>query len=239
MTLPAFNALRPQPDLGRLRSVQLAVEVIDAVTLNRVTDGLAVTVDGLSSAPIINSGGQFVWLLPRQGGPFPTPVPVRVSVDPGRLPFGPARVDLPAVLPSPPLIRVELPPRRDYPFAAGVGGIRATLVRDLNDSPLQPLTGVPVWLQWQDASSTTKPWMDAPGRSTTDASGDFVAVVRLTGAQQPVLVTNQLNLRLVATYTSVTQHSNPFQVPQGRVIDLPDPAALNKKPAFAWTGFSP
>jgi hypothetical protein len=239
VTLLTDIRMHPLPDRGLLRRVQLAVEVLDSVSLNRVTAGLNVSVQGLVARPIVNSGGQFVWLLPREGGPLPVPVPTKVTVDPGRLPFAPADVALPAALPSPPLIRVELTPRRDYAFAAGVAGIRATLVRDLTDDPLQPLTGVPVWLQWQDASVAAKPWVDGPIRSVTDANGDFAAVLRLTQAQQPVLGANGVSLRLLATYTGITQHSNAFQIPQGRVADMPGPADSNKKPAFAWTGFSP
>jgi hypothetical protein len=44
------------------REAMLAVELLDAVTLERVTQGVEVTATGLTGKPIVNYGGLFVWL---------------------------------------------------------------------------------------------------------------------------------------------------------------------------------
>ena len=45
-----------------LREAMLAVELLDPVTLERVSHGVKVTAVGLTSTPIVNFGGLFVWL---------------------------------------------------------------------------------------------------------------------------------------------------------------------------------
>src|ERR1043165_4088706 len=44
------------------REAMLAVELLDAVTLARVQQGVEVTAKGLTGKPIVNHGGLFVWL---------------------------------------------------------------------------------------------------------------------------------------------------------------------------------
>ena len=44
------------------RHVLFAVELLDAVTLERVSEGVEVIAEGLHGKPIVNAGGLFVWL---------------------------------------------------------------------------------------------------------------------------------------------------------------------------------
>ncbi len=90
------------------RNVLFAVEVLDAVTLDRVTQGLRVTAPGLKGNPIVNAGGLFVWL--RED---PTALQ-KVSIDTGVLPY--ESTEIAAAQVQMPLSVVELAPRSNYPF---------------------------------------------------------------------------------------------------------------------------
>src|SRR6185369_12833411 len=43
------------------REAMLAVELLDSVTLERITQGPKVTAKGLAGKPVMNAGGLFVW----------------------------------------------------------------------------------------------------------------------------------------------------------------------------------
>src|SRR5215813_12872832 len=77
------------------RRSTFAIELLDAVTLARVTQGVTVTANGLHGKPIINAGGLFVWLL-EDLAPLQN-----VSIDPGTLPYEQIELD-PADLTLPP-----------------------------------------------------------------------------------------------------------------------------------------
>jgi len=227
-------------DTGRVRRAHFAVEVLDAVTLSRVVTGITLTVGGMTTQPLTNAGGLFVWTLPRDGGPISVPVPVSISVDPGRLPYEKASMAVPPIdIAKPPLLSVPLAPRRDYPFAPGVAGVRATLTQDATVKPFQPLAQVPVWLQWVDPAISVTTWVDSPVRSLTNDDGDFAAIARIAVSQSAGLdAQGHLRLRLAAVYSSITQYSPEFAIPQGRVVNVTDPMdpAI---PAFGWTTFTP
>jgi hypothetical protein len=217
-----FDTYLP-PETSRVRRVRLAAEVLDGVTLSRVSDGLRLTARGLLGAPIVNAGGLFVWLA--EAGRDP----VSVSVDPGWLPFDPQQAAVPA-LPER-LVRVELAPRRAYPFPDGATGIRSRLIQNRNDDPPVPVAGVPAWLQWIDDGQAGTPPVDAPVRGRTDESGDFAATVRFAPTQVPGLDAHgRLRVRLAATRAGVTLRSLELQIAEGRVTEAP---------AFAWNEFQP
>jgi len=209
---------------SRVRRVRLAAEVLDGVTLSRISDGLTLTAQGLRGAPIVNAGGLFVWL--EEAGRDP----VSVSIDTGSLPLDPQVANVPA-LPER-LVRVELAPQRAYPFPGGVTAIRGLLIQNRNDDPPVPVTGVPAWLQWIDDNQAGTTWVDTPVRGRTDANGDFAATARFTPAQVPRLDSQgRLRVRLAATQAGITLKSPELQIAEGRVTDVPK--------SFAWNEFQP
>jgi hypothetical protein len=207
-----------------LRKVLFAVEVLDAVTLGRVSQGLKLAAKGLKGEPIVNTGGLFVWL--KEGNSQP----LEVRVDAGSTPFEGRTVPVGA-LPDR-LLRIELAPRRAYPFAPGVTGVKGTLVARRNDHPPVPVAGATVWLRWIDDNANGTTWMDAPTRSTTSPKGDFVAILRLSPAQLPRLdAAGPVRLRLAADRGPLGTLASPeMALPQGRVASA--------QSTFAWDEFS-
>src|SRR5260221_422241 len=121
-----MNGAQPiQLQVAYERHALFAIELLDAVTLQRVSEGIEVTAEGLRGKPIVNYGGLFVWLEEKLD-----PLQ-KISIDPGVLPYErvertKAQLNLP---PAPqPLTTIELPPRVDYPFAVGMSGVRGTLI---------------------------------------------------------------------------------------------------------------
>ena len=223
---------------GRWRKVLFAVEVLDAVTLERLSEGLEVEADGLRGKPRRNVGGVFVWLDEDL-----TPLR-KVTVDPQRLPYEP--VELPrAALKLPPETNVvELPPRTDYPFTAGITGMRGALfeTRPAPPSPPTPVAGAEVRLRWLDEDGTT--WRDAPTAATArkerGKEGDFVAFVRFAPGDAPKLdAKSALSVRVVATRGGATRTSAALALPLGHVADPstyePGADAL----LFAWDELTP
>src|SRR6185503_7127229 len=107
------------------RRSSFGIELLDAVTMSRVSYGVKVTAEGLQGRPVVNSGGVFVWLEEDL-----TPLQ-RLSIDPGILPYEKVELDRADLTlpPNPrPLTTVELSPRVDYTFAPGVTGLRGTLI---------------------------------------------------------------------------------------------------------------
>lgn len=216
----SFATQQPS-ETAYLRRMRFAVEVLDAVTLARISNGLKVTVTGMGGKPIMNWGGLYVWL--EEGDHQPE----QVIVEPGALPY--QGVSVPAAPDS--LMRIELAPSRDYPFSTGITGLRTTLL-ETSGSPHTPAVGAEIWLQWIDDTSAGTTWVDAPTHSRTDNCGDFVAVLRLTPTQAPRLdqATGDIRVRLHAKHASTELNSTEFLLPQGRVTD--------HKP-FAWDEFLP
>lgn len=204
------------------RDVLLAVEVIDAVTLERVTHGLQVRASGLAAAPIVNHGGLFVWLEPGGGTSAGT-----VTVEPGDLPY--LRVDdVPAPAPPQRLLRIELMPRGDYVFDAGLTGIRASL-RTSSPPPAPVVAGARVQLQWIDDDAPGNTWITTSPEATTDPAGDFAAFVRLGPDEVPRLdaSTARLRARLRVRHAGTTFLSAETLLTVGRMTDAALPLALS------------
>jgi hypothetical protein len=213
------------------RHALFAVELLDAVTLQRVSAGIVVTADGLRGRPIVNYGGLFVWLEEKLDSLQ------KVSVDPGVLPYErvertKAQLNLP---PAPqPLTTIELPPRVDYPFAVGVTGVRGALVEDHMTVPADPVPGAEITLRWLDDTSV---WHDAPTSSHTNDAGDFVSTLRLSAGDVPLVDGGgALTLRLRVRRDALNERqSGDLKVPQGRIAD---PATLNAL-SVAWDELQP
>ncbi len=201
------------------------LELLDPVTLARVTAGVKVVGEGLAApVPTVNSSGLFVWL-----GTDTTTL-LRVSVDPQQQPFDPIEllpVDLNLTFPPAPITTVELSPRLDYPLPAGTTAARGTLLE--TRLPRTPLADARVWLRWLDEDGTS--WFDAPTISRTNAGGDMVVVLRVTATDAPLVdAGGAMTVRVVAQRNGVSRHSGDLKLPQGRVADPTTLSAL----VLAW-----
>ena len=207
------------------RRVLLAVELLDAVTLTRVSEGVKVIAEGLQGKPIINSSGCFVWIIENNA------TIQKLSVEPGVQPYEPHKLD--GLQVKKPLTTIELQPTVDYPFAPGITGLRGTLI-ERNTTPREPVAGAEVRLRWLDDNGN---WNDTPTVSKTrEKSGDFVSILRLAPKEKPVIDANgAVTVRLQITRNGSTRSSNNLSLLQGRITD---PTVLNPL-TFAWDELQP
>ena len=207
-----FDIYEP-PELAYHRRVLFAIEVLDAVTLERVTQGLKVKALGLKGLPIVNAGGLFVWLSEDLNALQ------NVTIEPGVLPF--ESVEIPAAQLKIPLSIVELSPRSAYPFPPGLTAIRGALIEErvAPPAPPQPVQDAGVRLMWLDDDGTT--WHDSPVRSHTGAQGDFATILRFAPDEVPRLSADgALTVRLHARRAGQSElKTAAFTLPQGRVTD--------------------
>jgi hypothetical protein len=195
------------------RDVKFVVELLDPVTLERVSQGLTVTATGLTGRPIVNLGGHFVWLEE-------SAVPQRVRVDPGTLRYEPE--DLPAPLPPARLLRVLLRPKAGYAFGSGVTAVRSSLYESIATPPV-PVPGVTVGMQWLDDGAAIPAWVDSAPPARTSAAGDFVTFVRFAATAVPGLdATGRLRARFTFERSGAppVRISPEFSLTQGRTTDL-------------------
>lgn len=215
------------------RRVLFAIELLDAVTLSRVSQGLEVVADGLLGKPIVNASGSFVWLN-EDIGPLQ-----KITIDPGVLPY--EAVEYPGskvkervtTETKAPMITIELQPRVDYAFAPGVTGLRGTLI-EKRVHPSAPVGNAAVRLQWLDDEHQ---WRTAPTTSHTDnRRGDFVSVLRLAPTEVPFVEKGEVTVRLRASRNGGTERrSDDLKLSQGRITD---PSTLNPL-TFAWDELQP
>lgn len=215
------------------RRVLFGIELLDAVTLSRVSQGVKVVAGGLLGKPIVNTSGLFVWLqedVTNLG---------KVSIDPGTLPYEglelePAQLNLPPVKPA--LTTIELQPKVGYSFAFGITGLRGTLIEERVNppQPSTPVRNAAVRLQWLDVDNN---WRIAPTISHTDPKrGDFVSILRLSPIEVPHLEQGEVTVRLLASRDGgLERRSDNFRLPQGRVTD---PSTSNPL-IFAWDELQP
>ena len=221
-----FNIHLPL-EVAYKRDVLFALELLDAVTLTRVSQDVTVKADGLNGKPIVNASGFFVWLKEQPG------TVNEISIDPGVLPY--ESVTVPASQVTLPLTTVELQPRVSYPFAAGITGLRGTMIEAvavLPDSPT-PVGDAEVYLRWLDENGI---WRDSPTKSKTDKKrGDFVSILRLAPTEKPDLQGSAVTVRLRVIRNGNERGSTDFQLQQGRITD---PTTLNPL-TFAWDDLLP
>jgi hypothetical protein len=198
------------------RKATLAVEVLDAVTLQRMSRGITVEAKGVRSKPVVNHGGLFVWRGDDFAG-FDG-----VTVDPGALPF--AGVDLAQADVALPLHTVALQPRVNYAFAPGTTAIRGSLIETVPPPGIDPtpVRNASIRLEWLDDDGTT--WHQPPQRFITDVRGEFAAFIPFVPADLPQLAAGgTLTLKLIANRAPPGQPANEksiqFAHPQGRVTD--------------------
>jgi hypothetical protein len=216
---------------GYLRHSMFAVELLDAVTLSRVSQGVRVVAEGLRGRPTVNAGGLFVWRT-EPIGPLQ-----KVRIDPGTRPYEPVERDRGQLQLPPaavPLTTIELPPRLDYPFAPGISGARGTLI-ETRGGPPEPVSQAEVRFRWLDDDGAT--WRDAPTTSHTNADGDFVSILRFGPGDVPRLsAAKELTVRLwVRRDSASVRRSADLFLAQGRISDRSTVSALT----FAWDELLP
>lgn len=219
-------------DLAYSRKVLFAVELLDPVTLERVSQGIKVVAEGLRGKPTLNASGQFVWLKEDI-----TPLS-SISIDPVSLPYQSETVPADELkLPSdkPPIKSIELLPRTDYVPVTGTTGIRGSVVED-RTMPVLAVGDADVRMQWVDEDNVT--WRDAPGRSRTNKVGDFVAVLRFASTDTPHVdpVAETLTVRLfVKRSDGRERHTASMRIKQGSIEDASTQHGL----IFAWDEMQP
>jgi hypothetical protein len=214
------------PEIAYTREGMLAVEVLDAVTLERVTQGLDVIAKGIAEKPVVNHGGLFVWVK-QDATKF-----AGLTIDPFSAPF--ERVELTAAQVNRPIHSVQLNPLPSYPFAPGITAVRGRLVESDSMPPQMPRVAIPgatMRFEWLDDDGTTwHPWQ-AP--RVTTKTGDFTAMVRLArgrvheGSPPPppkpdeprIDAAGNLSVRVTARRANGTQKQKIHPLPQGRVTD--------------------
>lgn len=216
-----------------MRRVLFAIELLDAVTLDRVSYGVKeVKAHGLRGKPIVNQGGLFVWLNED------IEQLRHISIDPGVLPYEQtelSRAELNLERDSSqqkwPLTSIELSPRLDYPFGAGITGLRGTLVEERGRP--DAISNAEVWLLWLDQDGN---WREAPTRShTTAIGGDFVAILRLVPTDEPQLSSGSLTVRLRFRRNGDERNSAAQNIRQGRV----ESPSIPNQFVFAWVELEP
>jgi hypothetical protein len=209
--------IRLEPRPPRIRRGLFALELLDPVTLVRVSQGVKVVAEGLRAKPIVNAGGLFVW--PEEDiGRLRS-----VSIDPQTLPYEkiellPADLQLPPV--RPPITTIMLSPCVNYPFSAGITGLRGMLVEERVSAPgpRTPVVNAEVRPRWLDEDGVT--WRDSPASSRTDAKGSFAAFLRLAPADAPQLSpAGAVSVRLRVIRETRQRDSAVLTLPQGRIAD--------------------
>jgi len=207
------------------RHVLFAVELLDAVTLLRVREGVDVIAQGLKSNPIVNSSGLFVWLA----GDLAQLE--KITIEPGTLPYQRVEIEKTEVAQKK-LTTIELSPRPDYSFAGGVTALRGTLIEEPAPRHRDPVRDAFVNLQWLDQDGN---WKDAPTISRTENSGDFAAVLRFAPTDAPKLDSGAFTVRLCARRgTLAPRVSTDLKMLQGHISE---PATFSQDPndlVFAW-----
>jgi hypothetical protein len=216
--------VHPSQDKIARRRVLFALELLDAVTLARVSQGVQVKAHGLQGEPIVNASGLFVWLYEDIGRLQ------KISINPGVLPY--ENVELTGAQLELPLPPIELSPRVDYAFGAGITGLRGTLVEERERA--EPVLDAEVHLRWMDQDGN---WHDAPTRShTAEKGGDFVAILRLAPSEVPQLdAKGNLAVRLRVKRGEDERGSADQKVLQGRVANPSTPNQF----VFAWDELEP
>lgn len=210
-----FEVHRPLERAWR-REVLFALEVLDGVSLARLSCGLRVTAKGLARSPLVNSRGLFVWL--KEGAALPT----EIVIEPLRLPYEPARVAGAAI--QRPFTQVLLAPRRDYPFAPGDTGVKAMLIETrppvtVPPTPAVAVAGASAWLEWKDDDNVT--WRASPVRGASDERGGVALALRLGANDLPRLdAAGAITARVRADRAGVQRaYDLPFPLPMGRVAE--------------------
>ncbi len=187
------------------RDVLFAVELLDAVTLERIGPGMTVTAEGLQGKPVVNNSGFFVWLQED------FEQLEKLVVNSGRLPYEyveKAKADV-----QRPLTSIELSPRPDYSFPSGITGLLGTLLEERPPRPRIPVANAKLYLKWLDDLGNLQ---DPPTISHTNENGDFVVFLRFAQNEVPqVDAKGALTVRLQVVRDSETRRSPDLKLTRG------------------------
>lgn len=205
---------------SRERNVLFALELLDAVTLERLNNGIRVQAQGLQGEPISNAGNLFVWLKQDASNL------AMISVDAGDSPYQSVELDRSEI--QFPLTTRHMVPRVNYPFQAGVTGLRGMLLE--SKSGVAPVLDAKIHLRWLNDQGI---WQDAaPVSQTSVDKGGFVAILRLLPGDAPELDSSgALSVRLRASRPSTPpRDSTLLTLIAGRLLD---------PMTFAWDELQP
>lgn len=219
-----MNDFADTPELAYRRKVRFAAEVLDALTLERITHGLELRASGMQAPAVVNWGGLFVWLEDGSAAG-----PQQITVDPGALPYGAATAAAP-VAPQR-LVQIALAPGRGYRFAPGTTALRLTLIES-DSGPRAPVAGAELWLRWIGPGDGGSSWTDSPVRSRSDQRGDATVALRFAPADDPGKdAAGKLRVQLWAQRGTDVASAGELALAPGRVTDSTAP--------FAWNLFNP
>lgn len=208
------------PESAYQRKVLFAAEVLDGVTMERVSRGLDVSASAMRGTPVVNASGIFVWL--DEGVAL---APQQITVSTGLLPY--LGTSAPSPLPPQRLVQIQLAPGRGYNFQAGVTALRFTLIESDAGAPVAA-ADTEVFLRWFDAGAAV-PWTDAPLRSRTDARGEASVTLRFGRDDEPAKAAGgALRARVCAQRGGAVTMSVEIGLAEGRVTDHPTAFALNQ-----------
>ena len=205
------------------RTVAIAAEIVDGVSLRRIRSGIEVGATGLKRAPVVNASGLWIWIS--EAGATAQAI---VVISPDGIYAGASTTPV-----APPACRrIELAPTPRYRFGPGTTAMRGTLVERTGSSILgtgstTPVGGALIRLQWTDDNG----WHDAPLASPTDADGAFAAVLRLPAEAEAVSdADGALSVRLTITRGSLVRTSAALPLRPGAVRSLSQPLIWDELP---------
>ena len=205
--------------LAYTRDVMFAVELVDSVTLQRLSRNIQVDAEGLTRAPILNSSDIFVWLKEDFDQLK------RLLIKPGMRPYEPVELEPNQI--SRPLTKISLAPRADYLFPSGITGLRGRLIESRFGTPT-PVSDANVLLQWKGEDGV---WRNGKTLTrTVPNSGDFVSFLRFGPMDEPETATSMITVRLQAKRSFSNRRSDSFQLHSGRITN---PSTENQL-VFAW-----
>jgi hypothetical protein len=213
------------------RDVLFAVELLDAVTLERVGGDIKVIAEGLQGKPIVNKSGLFVWLQEDYEQLE------KLVIKPGRLPY--ESVEKAKAEVQKPLTSIELLPRPDYPFPAGITGLLGTLIEARRPDPhdRKPVANAEVHLQWLDDLGHLQ---DALRITHTNENGDFVTFIRFLPDQVPQLDDKgALTVHLRVRRDPDERGSAGLKLPAGHIADPSTFPQGDQVLIFAWDELQP
>ncbi|MGE5110683.1 MAG: hypothetical protein ACM3JB_07505 [Acidobacteriaceae bacterium] len=226
-----FEVHLPLEEL-HFRKVRFAVELLDTVTLERVTEGVNVVAEGIQGGPVVNRSGLFVWLQSHVGDLQ------RLIIDPRLLPYERVTLAWPDV--KIPLTTIELVPNASYSFGVGTTCLRGMLIerRVIPPESPAPVPSAEIRLSWLDSDGV---WQNASNISHTDENGDFASILRLAPDQVPLVDdVDRVTVRLAFTRGQGTpRSSNDLKILQGRIADPSTFDGGSEALTFIWDELQP
>jgi hypothetical protein len=198
------------------RQVLFAVELVDPVTGDLVSQPASVAADGLGNGSVINLSGRYVFLA-QPGNPG------TVRIDLHDLPYEPISSSPPNIAGGQLLLRLTLQPTAAYPFAAS-----STLIRGRLVDGLAAVAGASVGVSFADGSANNQALP-----ALTNRFGTFVVLLRL----DPLAVANgdavSADLTIAFTRNGTTKSRPGLRAEAGSKVAM-DVASKARVTEFDW-----